>query len=87
MLGQLSHSKEDALPSAFPFPTKKVTSRRQLVRIGLEESDVEKYGCEDNSDDPEATNEAGPSSRTTEKSVEAQGEVSAQLEAAKDANK
>ena len=56
------------MPSVLPFPTKKVTSRRQLVRIGLKEYDVKQYGNEDKSDDPEATNEAGPSSSTTEES-------------------
>ena len=62
------------MPSVLPFPTKKATSRRQLVRIGLEESDVKQYGSGDKSDDPEATNEAGPSSSITEESVKAQGE-------------
>lgn len=40
------------MPSVFPFPTKKGISRTQLVRIGLEEFDVEQYGSEDKSDDP-----------------------------------
>ena len=65
------------MPSVFPSPTKKVTSRRQIVRIGLEKSDVEQYGSEGKSDDPEATNEASPSSMTTEETVEPQGETSA----------
>ena len=61
--------REDAVPSVFPFITKKVTTRRQLVRIGLEESDVEQCDGEDNKrDDSEATNKAGPSSGTMEES-------------------
>ena len=73
------------MPSIFPFATKKITTRRQLVRISFQ-SNVEQCDSEDKGDDSEATNEAGPSSRTTEESVDAQGEVTAQLEAAKDAN-
>ena len=67
------------MPSVFPFPTTKIISRRQLVIIGLEETDVEEYGSEDKSNDPKASNEAGPSSRTTEDLVGAQGETTAPL--------
>lgn len=54
------------MPSVFPFTTK-FTSRRQLVRIGLEESDVEQCDSEDNKrDDSKVTNKAGPSSGITD---------------------
>ena len=76
--------REDAVPSVFPFITKKKTARRQLIRIGCDEFIVEQCGSEDKSDDQEVIDEAESSSCNVEESVEEQGEVDAQLEAAND---
>ena len=76
--------REDAVPSVFPFTTKKSTSRRQLIRVGCDEFSVQQCGSEDKSDDPETGGEAEPTSCNMEESAEVQGEVNAQLEAARD---
>ena len=72
------------MPSVFPFITKKKTARRQLVQIGCDEFSVEQCGSEDKRNHPEATDEAESSSCNVEESMEEQGEVDSQLEAAND---
>ena len=78
--------REDAVPSVFPFTTKKSTSRRPLVRVRSNEPSVEQCGStrDDKCDDPETLNEDECSSHNAQASVEAQGEGNAQLQASTD---
>ena len=75
--------KEEAVPSVFPFATKKITPRRKLVRVGRDESNEEEPVQEEMIDSDLVAADAGQNSEHGDQR-EVQSEVTAQFEAAKD---
>ncbi|XP_065893744.1 uncharacterized protein [Dysidea avara] len=70
--GEYRTLREDAVPSIFPFETKKSTPRRQLVRVGLDKSSDESSMEQSNEVSQTTSDGPGPSSRNTLKCMREQ---------------